>query len=310
VRKRLMLSAIALVAAFLVAPEPGAWASLPGADGRILFSYEAPVPNEHLTQTDLFSVLPDGTGLTRLTDTPHRMEMAPAWDASGTKIVFSRSKAPFGPGSIWVCDADGSNQVRLTSGIDARDPVWDPRGARIAFSLFSTGTPWPDIATIRASDGGGLTRVTSSGGLEFLPAWSPDGTQIAFTHAAPRGDPGDIWVKDLRTGVARQVTSGPEYDLQVSWSPDGTRLVFERTVRNVARLVRVRPDGRGLTVLTRGHFDADPTYAPTGSQIVFCSDRGRMFLPDLWLMGADGGNLHRLKNLPYASTTPDWQPVI
>jgi Tol biopolymer transport system component len=309
VRDRALLGVVALLGAWVLTPTAGARASFPGSDGRIVFAYEAPVPNERLTQTDLFSVMSDGSGLTRLTDTPHRMETAPVWDASGSKIVFSRSRAPFGPGSIWVCDASGSHQVRLTSGIDARDPVWNPQGTRIAFSLFSTGTPWPDIATIRTSDGGGLTRVTSTAGLEFLPSWSPDGSRIAFTHAAPRGDPGDIWVKDLRTGVVRQVTSGPEYDLQVSWSPDGTRLVFERTVRNVARIVRVRPDGRRLTVLTRGHFDADPTYAPTGSQIVFCSDRGRIFLPDLWLMGANGANPHRLRNLSYASTTPDWQPV-
>ncbi len=304
---RTLLVVMVLLGAWGVTPLASGASRFPGSDGRIVFAYEAPVPNQHLTQTDLYSIMPDGSGLTQLTDTPHRMESAPVWNAAGTTIVFSRSKAPFGAGSIWVCDADGGNQVRLTSGVDARDPVWSPDGTRIAFSMFHLATPWPDIATIQAG-GGGLTRVTSWGTLEFLPAWSPDGTEIAFTRGYPRGDVGDIWVKDLVTGTFRHLTSGPGYDLQVSWSPDGGRLIFERTVRNVARIIRIRSDGSHFTVLTRGHFDADPTYAPSGTRIAFSSDRGRSFLPDVWLMDANGTNAYRLKNLPYASTTPDWQP--
>jgi TolB protein len=300
---------IAVLGAWVVTPTAAQATRFPGADGRIVFSYEAPVPDEHLTQADLYSILPDGTGLTQLTDTPHRMETQPAWNATGTKIVYSRSKAPFGPASIWVCDADGSHETRLTSGIDSRDPVWSPDGSRIAFSMFRAPTPWPDIATVRASDGGGLTRVTSWSSLEFQPAWSPDGTEMAFTRAFARGDVGDIWVKNLATGTFRHVTSGPAYDLQVNWSPDGRRMVFERATGNIARVVRIRPDGSHLTVLTKGHFDADPTYAPSGTRIAFSSDRGHSFLPDVWLMDKDGANPRRLKNLPYASTMPDWQPI-
>lgn len=284
-----------------------AGATFPGTDGRIVFSYEAPVPGEHLTQDDIYSMNADGTGLRQLTATPHQMEFAPSWNAAGGKIAFSRTRAPFGPGSIWVMDADGTNQVRLTSDTDARDPVWSPNGRRIAFTRFGNGGA--DIWTMRASDGGGRRRVTSWHSLEFEPGWSPDGRSIAFTRGFQTGDVGDIWMIDPASGRAKRVTSSPAYDHQASWAPDGSRIVFERVFTVNAKIASVRADGTGFRALTSGHFDADPVYSPTGTVIAFCSDRGGAFLPDLWVMREDGSNLQRIRNLRFASTQPDWQTL-
>jgi hypothetical protein len=96
---------------------PASRAAFPGGDGVIAFSYEAPVPGEHRTQSDVWTIDPGGTDLTQLTDTPHRNEFAPQWNADGTKLAFWRTKTPIGPGSIWVMDADGTDQIRLTDGM-------------------------------------------------------------------------------------------------------------------------------------------------------------------------------------------------
>lgn len=284
-----------------------AGATFPGSDGRIVMSYEAPVPGEHLTQTDLYSMNPDGTGLQRLTDTPHKMEFMPSWNAAGTKIAFSRTRAPFGPGSIWVMDADGGNQVRLTSDIDARDPVWSPDGRRIAITRF-TGRG-PDIWTIRASDGGGRRRVTSWPSLEFQPAWSPDGQTIAFTRGFATGDLGDMWTIDLVSGKTTHVTTGNAYDNHASWSPDGGLIVFQRLVSLYSKIAVVQPDGTGLHMLTSGHFDGGAVYSPSGTRIAFDSDRDSTFLPDLWIMRSDGTHLERIRDLTWASTQPNWQAL-
>ena len=232
-----------VVAAACIVPAPASMATFPGDDGLIAFSYESPVPGEHLTQNDIYTMEPAGTNLQQLTDTPHRHEFAPAWNADGTKIAFWRTKAPFGPGTIWVMDADGSNPVRLTQDIDARDPVWSPNGRRIAFSSFTGHRGHTSIYTMRATDGGGRVRVTPWRSSEFEPAWSPDGASIAFTRAFEQGDAGDIWTVELATGHATQLTATPAYDHQVAWFPDSSAVVFERAKFVTAKIVSVDADG-------------------------------------------------------------------
>jgi TolB protein len=296
-----------VVLAWCVLLAPPAAATFPGDDGRIVFSYEAPVPGAGQTQADVYSMEPDGSGLRRLTATLDRNEFAPAWSADGTKIAFWRTRLPLGPASIWVMDADGHDRMRLTSGIDARDPAWSPNGRRIAFSR--SGRRSSDIVTMRSSNGGGMHRVTRTRSLEFEPAWSPDGLHIAFTRGFGQGDVGDIWVIDLSNGRTIQVTSTPAYDHQVAWFPDGARLAFERATFNRARIVSVNPDGTGADTLSKGFFDADPAPSPTGTTIVFASDRIGGFLPDLWTMGSGGSNPQVTVDRLFASTTPDWQAI-
>lgn len=204
-----------LTAAAVGAGSAPADAAFPGWNGLLVFERELPA-GDH-TQTDLYTVGPDGSQLTRLTDTPNRNEFGAAWNAKGTEIAFWRTRAPFGPGSIWVMNADGDQPRRLTRGIDARDPAWNPAGSRLVFTQVHNGGF--DLWTMRASDGGAARRLTSGSALDFEPAWSPDGIRIAFTQASAQGGPGDIYLLDLKSGRLRQITHSPAYDHQVAWAP-------------------------------------------------------------------------------------------
>ncbi len=276
----------------------------PISNGSLAFQLEAPA-GDH-TQTDVYTVKPNGSGLRALTNTPDENEFGPAWNATGTRIAFWRTPAPFGPGSIWTMDGSGGSQQRLTTGIDARDPVWDPTGTRIAFTLVdATGF---HIWTMRAADGGDLQPITSGPTQDFEPAWSPDGTRIAFTRGVEQGDPGDICVIELGTGVVRILATSADYDHQVAWSPDGGTLVFERDFPNQFSIFTVRADGSGLTRLTTGaFFDVGPTFSPDGRFIAFGSDRAGTFLDDLWSITTDGRKLRRILAGPYSEAFPDWQ---
>jgi TolB protein len=297
-------AAVAAVGALLVAcwPVTTGQAAFPGANGRIVFQRES-VAGDH-TQADLFTVHPDRLGLRRLTATPDFNEFGPAWSADGGRIAFWRTRAPFGPGSVWVMNGDGSGRRRLTSGADARDPAWNPAGTRLVYQQDF------DLFTLRVSDGRGRRQLTSEPSLDFEPAWAPGGRRIAFTRGFATGDVGDIYLLHRRTGTISRVTHSPAYDHQVAWAPHGRWLVFERDFTSSSAIFIVRPNGTGLRRLTPGdHFDNSPAWSPNDRRIVLGSDRGAT-LPDLWIMRRDGNALHRLLRLPgSAETSPDWQPV-
>lgn len=289
----------------MAAPMP-ARAAFPGTNGRLVFERESPA-GDH-TQTDLYTIMPGGGGLVRLTGTPNRNEFGPAWNAAGQRIAFWRTRAPFGPGSIWVMGARGRHQHRLTHDFDARDPAWNPAGTRIVFTRAS-GSDF-NLWTMRASDGARLRRLTSGRALDFEPAWSPDGTRIAFTRGFQQGDPGDVWLLNLTNGRLRRITHSPAYDHQVSWAPGGKRLVFERDFESSSAILKVRADGSHLSRLTHGpHFDTGPAFSPDGRMIAFGSDRGPGLLDDLWLMDADGTGPHLVRHLRFSEGFPDWQAL-
>src|SRR4051812_20370769 len=118
-RRSCASACLALLVASAVAMP--ARAAFPGTNGLLVFQREAPA-GDH-TQTDLYTIAPGGAGLLRLTASGNRNEFGPAWNAAGTRIAFWRTPAPFGFGSVWTMNGDGSQPTRLTHGVDARDPA-------------------------------------------------------------------------------------------------------------------------------------------------------------------------------------------
>jgi Tol biopolymer transport system component len=143
----------------------------------------------------------DGSARTRLTH-GDAYDFDPAWSPDGAKIVFASTRDDPNPVTCWpncnaeiyVMNADGGNQMRLTSD-PAYDstPSWSPDGTKIAFSSYRN-SPSPRIFLMGA-DGSNQTDLKVYG---TYPAWSPDGKKIAF------GD-GNIWV----TGPVVTVRAAP-----------------------------------------------------------------------------------------------------
>jgi Tol biopolymer transport system component len=131
----------------------------------------------------------DGTGLSQLTT--HRMDdLAPAWNRDSTRIAFD-SYRDF-EYSIYVMDADGSRQRKLTTGGNGDwGAAFAPSGDTIVFA--STRTGHGDIYAIDTAGNGPYRRLTHTDGeREMIPAFSTDGSKIAFV--ADRDGGRDIWV--------------------------------------------------------------------------------------------------------------------
>ena len=98
--------------------------------------------------------------------------------------------------------------------------------AAIAFCSSRDGN-W-EIYVMNA-DGSDQTRLTENPGHDWEPAWSPDGTRIAFHSQRPPGKRGgSIYVMDSDGSHQTRLTHDPALDSTPTWSPEGTRIAFSR----------------------------------------------------------------------------------
>jgi Tol biopolymer transport system component len=243
------------------------------------------------------------------------------------RIAFMRQDA----GShwqIWVAGPrlDGARQ--LTSGpADSGWAVWSPDGTKLAFDSNRSDSDPSDAKAINDIyvmnvDGTAVRKLTDSVGASADPAWSPDGSLIAFD--ADRGDPnskqGIYTMRSDGTDLRRITTlpSGYENDLAPRFSPDGKRLVFTRyrgkgcpqsfCPSEHSALFVVGVDGTGLRQLTSfAIHPGDADWSPNGKRIVFEAYPNGPY-GDVYVIGANGHNLRNLTRDPSGQADPVWSP--
>lgn len=158
-------------------------------------------------------------------------------------------------------------------------------------------------------DGSGERTLTTAGfDDERVPAWSPDGSTLAFT--AYRGGAGHLYLVDRDGGGLRQITRGDDW--WPSWSPDGKRVAFYRWEGTKSRLYTVRVDGTGLRALTDGAWrDFNAAWSPDGKWIAFSREdpSGDRFAGwHIWAVRPDGTGLRRLTAGRLQTWRPAWSP--
>jgi TolB protein len=149
---------------------------------------------------DIYVMTRDGSAVRAVT-TGVEADTEPSWSPDGLRIAFARETAEYK--DIWSVATDRTDLQRLTEvhrGLDrcavvlASSPEWSPDGSEIAYSLLDGGNlscglhgAWESIHAV-STDGAGRTRLITDGGRSdptsgegaYKPAWSPDGSQLAF----------------------------------------------------------------------------------------------------------------------------------
>jgi Tol biopolymer transport system component len=177
----------------------------------------------------------------------------------------------FGDDEVMVMRPDGSRRQRLTIdpfGYGA--PVVSPDGQSIVVASSNPGVLGVALYFL-GRFGGGRTQLVARSTSDVAPAWSPDGTKIAFRSNAPNtsGPTSRIFIINRDgTGLRQLSPESTDPNLFVSdgnpsWSPDGTRLVLSRS--GVLHIVNA--DGTGL--VSTGVAGDSPSWSPDGTQIAF-----------------------------------------
>jgi TolB protein len=162
------------------------------------------------------------------------------------------------------------------------------------------------------SDGAGVVQLSAPGEEILSPAWSPDGTRIAFTRFG--AGVGSIVVQSIASGQRTTVTGTTSaLNITPSFSPDGRLLAYARSSEDGTDIYTADiAQNCCVQRLTVGRYsdNLSPTYSPDGRRLAFVSSRAG--LPQVYVMAADGTDQELLAPFDYGATgnssAPEWSP--
>lgn len=293
-----------------------AQAKVRGPNGRIAFVRFSPSGPVSYTMD------PDGSQVRQLFSSSHAEW--PHWSPDGSQI------------SIFCCDDGMAAHIVDPDTGDFRelappDPTlevhcgqWSADGQRLACESFGLTDPRrTGVWTIRSTDGGGLTQITSNPGGDDIPGdFSPDGKRLVLVRSGANGQPVGIFVVKVNGSGLRQVTPPRmlvDWQFGGSWSPSGDHILFvAQADPNHRRAIwEVNADGSGLHQLPiapacGGSFSdhrsigcSYPGWSPDGTRIVFTRVTANGTRSNIYTVRPDGSGLSQVTGTGDADEA-DW----
>ncbi|HKF47119.1 MAG TPA: DPP IV N-terminal domain-containing protein [Terracidiphilus sp.] len=226
-----------------------------------------------------------------------------------TKIYFVSDRT--GTKEIWVMDYDGENQHQITHlGSTSLSPRISPDNSRIAFSSLSRDgwaiRMWSmELGRIVSFPGG------TAGGNNFSPAWSGDGSKIAF--ASSRSGSSEIWAADTSGGNLHQLTSFQRAEISPTWNPrSNSQVAFVSGRTGEPQVYTMDADGSNVQRITDGGYAVSPSWSPNGQLLAFAWNRkygpGDPGKQDIHVLELASKNYLQITHESGSNDFPSWSP--
>jgi serine/threonine protein kinase/Tol biopolymer transport system component len=277
---------------------PSQWCGVWSADGQYYFFVGIDAAYGFLSQQrSNIWVLPEPSGLF------HKRPSTPSQLTTGPMLLAFPVPSPDGKklfiegnlprGELVRYDSQSRQFLPFLSGISALMLDFSRDGKWVAYVSIPDNTLWRSRV-----DGSERLQLTFPPVTPFLPYWSPDGTQIAYTDTQT-GQPWKIFLISAQGGTPEEMLSEKEYQLDANWSPDGKKIIFGRTpfIPGKSTLQVLDLESKQVSTLPGSENLFAPRWSPDGLHLAALSnDHNKLFLFDFktqkWINWINGGVIY------------------
>jgi TolB protein len=228
--------------------------------------------------------------------------MSPSWSPDGQWLSYVSFENKRSAVYVQFVRTGERRQVSARAGINGA-PAWSPDGKKLALTLGgSSGNPDIYILELQTQN---LQRITDDPAIDTEPTWSPDGKFIYFTSDRAGGP------QVYRIGVnqgdrPKRITFTGNYNARPRVSADGNQLAVVTLESGNYRVAVQDLNSGTVRVLSKGHLDESPSFAPNGSTLMYSEREGSRGI--LATVSVDGLIGLRLKSEQGEVREPAWGP--
>ena len=250
-------------------------------------------PANNSSASHIYTVSPDGTGLTQLTFGVSK-HMQPGWSATYQQLVFVSDR--YSPGKalqVYTMNMKAGVIKRITySGMAEHSPAFSADGKKIT---FVRNVPGGSKVVVINSDGSGEV-VFPYGPSNLAPSFSPDGQRVIFSslmHSTSGSEEArEIYMANVDGTNLKRITTDGLWNHNPVWTPDGTKLVFESYRGGADGIHKMNPDGSNIETLAMaavgsGDWLGWSSVNAASTKVLFWTDMNGK--DELRIVGINGG---------------------
>ena len=230
--------------------------------------------------------------------------MSPAWSPDGQWLAYVSFENKRSGVYVQLVRTGERRLVSARAGVNGA-PAWSPDGKRLALALSgSEGAPGIYILDLATQ---ALTRITDDPSIDTEPEWSPDGRSLYFT--SDRAGSPQIYEINAEPGAhPKRITFEGNYNARPRISPDGSELAMVTLDDGNYRIAVQDLHSGTVRVLSHGHLDESPSFAPNGATLIYSQREGNGNAGSLAKVAVDGLTGQTLKAEEGEVRDPAWGP--